>query len=726
MEISTIDDFVLIDNELKQIELKREELATTIPNLSKKAICDEKPADVSNEINSSLVYLASDLSHINQLSDLDQLVKTYGASIKNLETYQHISQVLHERQLEQENLNLYYKTNEIDSKVKNLSSVDEFYNLINTTILSDPLISTNIKDVLKKSIESKINEFKKTIIPTFQQLLLNSNWDKLNSTESRNNGQYLNKNVADSMKKYSDDLFKISLIYNEIMKPEIKQYFNFDCIANNFNIKFIYHFNSNIGHNDNNPTSELETQTIDTYFKFLHIYLSENLYKCISIFHNEDIGLTKELCHQQFINHILNPIRKKIQATLNFIVKSPSDNNLNHLVVLISQIFITDNTLWKIYYYDYYGLVSLIPENVLQTWVDFESTLAQRQFKNFLTSGLNNLLKNGPDFVKYLESLFEYFTPLFSVNLPNFFNPQIQVFRNNFLQLIQLFKDFNINYNSINNITDATGINTAGSLGNSDMKNDEELQFKENVVRLRNMQLVYDVMIHLENKPDCIKLTNIFNKKTKSTFGNLFSGELINYKESILALNESLVHRFKKMFGASLRTYFKIDRWNSTGDESNAHNDNVTNTNTSCSPELFSSVSIVKKCVDVMRSYNLDSLNLEQFQSGCMSIIINYLTNYTLKLNEFSKDGLLQLICDYKTLKMSLGFQSGEIISLDDGSFLDTLKVYKVLKFYNEEKKSKWLDKNYIRKNKFDDLKTQLDIKYASNDEIAYILYKIV
>lgn len=178
-------------------------------------------------------------------------------------------------------------------------------------------------DVVKKLIRAREE--------TFNELLFKTYWDNQKK-------HTLTAEQREQLKSMSTELFRLSKC---ILMNHDNVLWNFKCIAHNFKVRFTYHF-----HNS--------TTNIETYFKFLNDYLQENLYHCITLFYDEDSGVTKPLIHEEFINHVLDPIRDKIRSTL-------STNDLKTSILLISQVLATDKVLSKTFHYRGNGLaLSLI------------------------------------------------------------------------------------------------------------------------------------------------------------------------------------------------------------------------------------------------------------------------------------------------------------------------------------------------------------------------------
>ncbi|KAL6948792.1 hypothetical protein ACO0QE_001265 [Hanseniaspora vineae] len=537
--LESVEAFHQIPDLLSGIEQKRIELSTQLQEIEQHnanlSTIENDLDDFSNgkteAYESKIVQLTEQLSQIKTLSDLESLT----SSNQNLLEVSVVKQLKQLLQLQQANENFLRLAEECNNRIipeiKTLKEISEVENYLSTEISSNINYTSEEVAFIKKIISGELYKhflsLKADLSQNFNQFLLDSNWDS---------HKFNNHDLIPAMKAKSNQLYHFSVLVQEWCPSEPMQYWNFESIANNFKIKFIYHFS--------NTQQQGASQSIETFFSFMESYLNENLFKCIAVFHEEDIGLTKLTVHDQFINYILDPLRKKIKKTLTSIVDNQKD--LETLVRLITQIFKTDEILWEKYSYSGDGLITLLPNNVLKIWIQFETDIVDKQYvKNFSNyKGLSKITQDGPNFVKYLLNLYSYFHPFLAVTAEKFFQYKIMVFKKIFLNLLKSFRESNMNYQQSN-------------------ETDELTHFEENVVRLKNMNSVYETMYVLEKQSDCIILNTQFNEITESHYKTLFQAEMAEYQNSVNALLESLVHRFKKMFGNSLRTYFKVNTWSS-------------------------------------------------------------------------------------------------------------------------------------------------------------------
>ncbi|OEJ88259.1 Protein transport protein TIP20 [Hanseniaspora osmophila] len=697
--IESVEAFDKIPELLSDIEQKRVELSSQLQEIEqhnddlimREDYLDNFASGSTEAYDLKIQQLTEQLSKIKSLSDLESFISTN----KNLQEVSVVKQLKQLLQLQQANENFLRLAedcnNRIIPQIKTLTEVSEVESYLNTEIFSNIEYTSEeiafIKKIISEELYGHFLSLKADLTQNFNQLLLETNWDSY---------KFNNHELIHAMKAKSNQLYQFSILVQEWCPSEPMQYWNFESLANNFKIKFIYHFNNT---QQQQQQQQDASQSIETFFSFMETYLSENLLKCIAIFHDEAIGLTKLTVHDQFINYILGPLRKKIKKILTSIVDN--QNNLETLVRLITQIFKTDEILWEKYSYSGDGLITLLPNNVLKIWIQFETDIVDKQYaKNFSNyQGLSKIIRDGPNFVKYLLNLYNYFHPFLAVTTEKFFQYKIMVFKKIFLNLLKSFRESNMNYHQSH-------------------ENDEITNFNENVVRLKNMISVYETMYVLEKQSDCIILNTQFNEITESHYETLFQAEMVEYQEAANALLESLVHRFKKMFGNSLRTYFKVNTWPSL---------TVTLENDRCSNELIGAVNILSNCYKIVQAHLTGKMNekyVHRFQLNVINITVDYLMNYIVKLNNFSINGYKQIVQDYNFLKKNIGFEQNTIVSQNDGSLIETLKLYYSLTF-EDHAEYPWLNKDYAKfDSNFVRLKRTFNLKYAKNEDISYILYK--
>ncbi|KAM3161821.1 Protein transport protein TIP20 [Lachancea thermotolerans] len=480
-------------------------------------------------------------------------------------------------------------------------------------------------------------------------LLLNANWDTRQFS-------VVDAVATEHLRDLSNRLYRLWQL--QLPEPDSNSIWNFECIANNFKIKFIYHFNNQ---------AVQEPQSVEMYFKFLDKYLDQNLFKCVDIFQDpsSSSSMTQELVHQQFINHILNPIREKVSSTL---LKNPeisSDQGLKTLIALISQIFIIDNALIKKHLYYGHGLIAMIPKSILDTWHQFEIEASISQFQKIIKSPLE---KSGVDFCKLLQNLYAYFEPFFHIDFDELMDYKIKITNRIFMGLPNRYRE-----------------NLLAVKDDQATSYTDEAQFKQTLWKLNNLELIMSLLKDLETKLTFIQITNYVNIATSSDYSTVLSDVLDSYEDTVIAVKDSVIHRIKKMLNMSLRNYFKLNEWAL-----------VTLEPHQCSAELIAPLSLSNRLIGTMDSFDLKPHTTLSVKNEVLNIIIHYMLDYVVNLNKFSEMGFVQLQLDYNALKETLSFPHVSIPqNAEEGAFLESLKVLE-LRYKRSQTNKQFLSKGYI------------------------------
>ncbi|CUS22085.1 LAQU0S04e07866g1_1 [Lachancea quebecensis] len=507
--------------------------------------------------------------------------------------------------------------------------------------------------------------------------LLNANWDT---------AQFSVADTAASghLRDLSSRLYHLWEL--QLPKPDPNRIWNFECIGNNFKIKFIYHFNNQ---------AVQEPQSVEMYFKFLDKYLDQNLFKCVDIFQDPSSSMTQELVHQQFINHILNPIREKVSSTLLKNPETSSDQDLKTLIALISQVFIIDNALIKKHLYHGHGLIAMIPKTILDTWHQFEIEASTSQFLKIMKSPLN---KSGADFCKLLRNLYAYFEPFFHIDFDELMDYKIKITNRIFMGLPNRYRE------NLLAVKDDQATAYA-----------DEAQFEQTLWKLNNLELIMSLLKDLETKLIFIQITNYVNIATSSTYDTVLSDVLGSYEDTVIAVKDSVVHRIKKMLNLSLRNYFKLNEWALISSEPQQ-----------CSAELIAPLSLSNRLIGTMDSFDLKPHTILSVKNEVLNIIIHYMLDYVINLNKFSQMGFAQLQLDYNALKESLNFPHASIPqNAEEGALLETLKVLE-LRYKKSQDSKQFLSKSYIDRREFSAFRDYLQIKYSTDSELANAMYRLI
>ncbi|CCF56771.1 hypothetical protein KAFR_0B04740 [Kazachstania africana CBS 2517] len=655
-----VTDLLNIDSIIQDIEEQRSYLSGTLNDLA------AKQSQLHDEKKIINVIVDDILENPNSVDHLDKLKAKYG----NLEVFEKLIQNINESEAR---TTASEKLSDIETDLNELCSQTEF-NRDRIITIHDKIKDfessrlNTLPDVQDKFDNNVLSPSIQGIANEFEQTLLNSRWDT-------NSFILSDSKSVNELKSHSSELFKLSKLY---LNPKNEKLWNFECLANNFKIRFTYHF-----HND--PSSMIEI-----YFNFLNEYLKQNLYKCINIFSDEINGVSKELVHEQFINHILQPIRDKINFTLL------NSNDSKNLITLISQIISTDKTLIKTFYYRGNGLVSLISKQVWEKWLAYEISTAHRQF-DILVQSSNDLTDSDVNFIKLLKKINDYFEPFYELDYEPLEVYKLKTCSDIFIQLANNYLDF---------------VLTVDSLPPQHSKEDELYQ---TILKLHSLNKVHSMIFQLSQNCIFIKLTALVNNLETKNYDSLFQATIKDYQDNMLNdMQNSIIHRIKKLIKESLANYFKLNSWVislSTHD-----------TNDAPSSEIVNTINLLNRIIYRLKSYVLPLEISINIKNEILNIIVNYFIESILKLNKFNQNGLAQLNQDLNALKKCLDIPD-DLVNCQEATFLELLNLL-TLK-YDQQNVSQFTASSYIKNGKFDDLKEHMQLKWLNDSEIQDALYRI-
>ncbi|KAL6929918.1 hypothetical protein ACO0SA_001323 [Hanseniaspora valbyensis] len=390
---------------------------------------------------------------------------------------------------------------------------------------------TDVFKFLNTSLESgnKLN----MMMEEFKDILLNEmRWD------NKNNCTY---DISSRSKHLNEQLYNISVIFNKFSPTKKNvRFFNFECLLNNFKIKFIYHFNNN------NNKFDMDIMT-----SFIKSYFDENLFNGIRIVLEGDIDLTFEEAVNHFIMEINKILKKKLQNTIN--------NNND----LIMKIFKFNNFLNQEYGVNC-KLYDIIAKQHIQDWIKFEIQLINQYYsKNFNKTQFQ--LNDGANLNKYLHNLFDYFKPflVLEVDLETRYILQfkIMIFQKIILQILQFYRSgIDVNNKSQDNIL------LPGSLlqrnfnvkdSNGVLMGYSYLNFQKNII------LIYDNLLKLSKNQIIIMINSNFNElinEDNEGMHSLLEGEIIEYKKLIVKnFNNMVIPFIKKTSRDNLSEYINLN-----------------------------------------------------------------------------------------------------------------------------------------------------------------------
>lgn len=660
--LKDVVDLLAIDTHIKEIETRREEIAEKLQVHSKGYA---RFAGGSARSEQEWEQLADELLRDGvSLHGVAQLRVKYG----QLKALDHLEDVLkneakHETALEE----LHKLKNNIEDLAVPCDDV------IALAELNEQIkFHTGIPEVsvITELFNSKIAQTAEPLMKDFKHDLLQSQWDRTQTTLNHDQRHQLhNKFVT---------LHQLSNLHIDNGSAS-KRLWGLEALAHNFNVRFIYHFH------------KVSQNMIEVYFKFLNDYLNDNLAKCINLFHDDLLGISKSYLHEQFIHHILQPIRDKVAKTLR-------TDDPRTAFVLISQIISTDKLLNKSFHYKGVGLIALVPAEVWEYWVLQQISNYDAQYQAIVSSG-HNLEKSAIEFTRLIQSAYESLKPFYHSDYENLQQYKLKTSSDIFMNLFTSFLDH---------------VLTIDELREGHTKEDELYQ---TMTKLQSLHIVRKKIRELENKRSFLNLTLLVNELESKKFCSLFQTIQLQYKTIIDSdVQNSLINRIKRLIKESFTNYFKVGNWTMT-EFANADEDKL-----QPRAEIVNTINLVNK---IFTRFDALDTPLEvglRIKNEIVNIIVNYFVESILKLNKFSKIGLEQLWLDFTEISSGLRLPD----SIQNSQFQMFEELLRVLRINYEPDTKALLTMEYVKNNDFSDLRYKLDIKSLTDSEIGDALYRVL
>ncbi|AQZ10692.1 TIP20 (YGL145W) [Zygosaccharomyces parabailii] len=661
MELGSFDDLLNVDNKINQINVEREALAAQL-----NAVREEMEQSPRKEQRSQFDAIAEDIvQNGNSLQDVINLKTKYG----DLQVLNNLQKLYEDQERADESLE---RLQSLEVEIDELSGIDTSQiSLEKLSSLSTQLMDTKLGTTDSEYAKSVYSRFDKNVLERkaqdlandFSAFLLECKWDT--SLFVPISGQTIT-----NLKGRSAQLYKLSQLYTSYETAPVL--WNFKCIANNFNVRFTYHFHD-------------ASFKIETYFQFLHNYLNENMHKCISIFHDESNGLTKPVVHEQFVNYVLQPIRERINSTLYH-------NDQATLITLISQIISTDMELSKSFHYNGMGFASLVPPRVWDKWLKYEVQVAMGQLHKVVANP-TNLAKSAFDFVKLLNKIYDYLVPFYSLEGESLQSYKLLTCSEIFIQLLSSYLDYVLK---------------------ADLTADKrpEQQLYQAFLKLQSVNVVSQRISELSFEYIFVHLTDVVNEKENKNYDTVLQSVQQNYQKIIENGNQgSVVHRIQKLLKESLKNYFKSGNWCIQGQTSHD----------TPSSELVNSIKLMNRIMSRLDSMIIPLEVKLDIKCDLLKVIVNYFTESILRLNKFNREGLKQFQIDFDSLKDSLnlpeGVSSSEVVVLSE--------ILKVLHLRYDDDAEMFIDSFYISQGDYSKLRLHCNIKVLKDSEIQDALYRI-
>ena len=661
-----IKDLLNIDSEIERVENERSQLGKQLQLAQQRILSDSEKANFYDKIVTDIE------STVHSVADVNRLRTKYG----DLKILTDIENNFHEHtQRDTQFGDLENARNELETICAIAPEELSYYEIaiihekLQSVVTNSTLLDKGIlEDIQNRFDLGVLRPYAEYVSKNYESMLLDSKW----GTE----GFLLSDSEAlMKLKKPSSELFKLSKLY--FMQKNVVLW-NFQCLAYPFKVRFTYHFHDN-------------STTFEMYFKFLSDYLRGNLYKCINLFSDESIGLTKEVVHEQFICHILKCIRERISITL-------AQNDTKTLVALISQIISTDQKLINLFHYRGEGLASLISESAWERWLDYEIAVVNRQFQA-ITNDLKDFYVSGANFCRLFKRMYEYLEPFYVLDYPSLLQFKLKTCSKIFLQLSSDYLDFVLTVDTL------------------DEQRTKEEELNQTMLKLQNLSVVYDKLYEMSGYYIFIRLTDLVNSLDKKRYFSIFSDLMGDYWSNMeIDLKNSIISRIQNFVKSSLGNYFKINSWLLNAPPSELE---VLPTS-----EVVDSVSLLKRLISKLDVLSVPPSIILGVKNELLNRVVNYLTESILKLNKFNEHGLNQLEVDYRALKEALNIP-GDVPNSEDLKFLEIFKLLR-LRYANEDIRENYINSGYIKDGEFTHLRKHLDLQFLNDSEIQDCLYRIL
>lgn len=668
MVLSSFDDLLNVDTKIDQINLERDALAVQLNSTRDKMEKLWKQKSDNGSDQSQLEIIASDISeNAISLSDVVALREKYG----DLQVLLRLQNLFEDQERAENNLerlqNLETEINELCELESSKLSIDRLKQL-HLELQSTKFGVENsqfAKDIYSKFEEKLVGRKAQELMEQFNASLLECKWDTPIFVPLSNQSITLLRNQ-------SVTLYQLSQLYIVGDNPSVL--WNFKSIANNFTVRFTYHFHD-------------VSFRIETYFKFLKEYLAENMHKCTSIFHDENNGLSKQLVHEQFINYVLQPIRDRINTIL-------FQNDQASLITLISQIISTDKELLHSLHYHGEGLISLVPPSIWDRWLNYEVQVAMSQLTKIVSSPLN-LAKSASEFVKLINKMYEYLEPFYSLEGGEILQRyKLLTCSQIFMRLFSSYLNFVL---QVDTMTDKL----------------PEDQLYQTLIKLQNINVVNRKISELSLEYIFVHLTDVVNQREDKNYYSILQNVQESYQQIVENGNQgTVVHRIQKLLKESLKNYFKSGNWCLQSGPLDSN---------SPSSELVNSIKLMNRIMVKLDSSIIPLEVVLEIKSQLLNVIVNYFIESILKLNKFNKEGLEQLKVDFYALKNSLNLP--ELVNNAQVAVLT--EILKILYMKYDDSAEIFIDTSYISQRDYRELRSYYGINFLKDSEIQDALYRV-
>ncbi|CCK71861.1 Tip20p KNAG_0I00700 [Huiozyma naganishii CBS 8797] len=659
--MNDIKDLVNIDAKIDSISQQRDDLSKELDRV-------EKLRQIAANRDQYYQTITDDIqNNAHTLENIEELREKYG----DLLILQELESNLIQQMAFTANLD---ELRSFQKKVLQLSAlevadirfqeIEILYNNLQSILSEGHLLKDDniVRAILNECDHNLLDKYGKHLLQQFNEKLLHIQWDTPRFLLSDNE-------TVSELRKASSHLYQVANLYSLDTNRTL---WNFKALTHNFQIRFTYHFHDN-------------SSDIKLYFKYLNDYLKENLYKCINIFEDSSVGLEPGIVHEQFINHVLQPMRDHVNLSLGKI-------NLRSLIMLISQIVATDKNLITAFHYHGDGLVSLVSDNIWESWINYETETITKQF-TVITKEPKDLFQSGPNFVTLLKKAYEYFEPFYELDHQPILKYKLKTCSQIFMALTTKYLQY---------------VLTTDTLGE---KRTKEAELEQTMTKLELLNMVYQKVFELSGMDIFIKLTKLVNETESEEYITLLQNILKDYENDMeFDLQNSIIHRIQKLVKESLKTYFKTESW-------------VLSETLNDAPktEVISAINLLRKVITKLSALNIPENILFNIKNELLNIIVNYFLESILKLNRFNQQGLAQFNLDFCAVKDTLELPE-DLYNVQEAILLEILKVL-TLKY--DSHVSKFISSSYIKNGEFQSLRDYLSIRWLKDTEIQDALYRV-
>ncbi|KAG7907176.1 hypothetical protein KL906_004362 [Ogataea polymorpha] len=649
---TTIDDLASVDQVIKRIEDERQRLKE-----------QANPEDGQNRwaLAGSLIQQLESMVDQDDVAAIEDLIHKYGKIELLTSAKQELSKKLVLRNIKTlydkyldltDKLNDFellelpkLKTHDAISHLEKLRTDVEAYEKAETDGPSAAASHTEYIELLRSKFQSVAGgELKRRLTSEFELLI--RDWD---DEQKRNTSE-----IA-SMRQTFGQLVHLQSISN--FKDQTDAFWALDCLASNFKVKFVYHFEGSSETNKLNKP-EYALNYLEAYMKKT-VPTAEKLFGSTFKRYFPNRSLKKN-----FIISLLTPVKQKFDREMGMVSKH--EGLFSHLILELQKF---DQNLSKTYNFtatepEYTQLLTssliLSNEDVFNLWLSNEKNFVNRRYEEIMSK--KDAFSIDKDFVENgktkptrsainLKSLLEGISNNYAM-LPTKF--QVKFLSEVQLRLLNLyFANLKQGFNALDTIIHG--------------RINDEVSALERICRIWcSSSYIIEAMATWGESIVFLELWSSINgnSRLETTF---FDSVIKGYnKELMMQLPRKMHAYFERQLNKTMKTYFiSQSSWATQSEDQPVP-----------SRELDVPLAALKKDLMYLRtvvSYS-DFLKIQLILSDA---ITSYFEKNVIYCNKFSVGGALQLEADYNEFYQSLG------LLRDNAHFGKTQEIISVLKCHN-------------------------------------------